>query len=79
MSLASNLIGYSELDEHRKVDAWNAAHRPGVEVNVRLDSGEVRETRTTSEAYVMCGQAVIFLLGVRGCYSLDCVTVAESH
>ena len=45
MSLASNLTGYSELNEHRKVDTWNAANRPGVEVNVRLDSGEVRETQ----------------------------------
>lgn len=74
MSLANYSTRYSELNEHRKVDAWNLAHRPGVTVDVRLDSGEVRETKTTSEAYVMCGQAVIFLLGVRGCYSIDCVT-----
>lgn len=67
-------LGYSELNEQRKVDAWNLNYRPGILVDVRLDSGETRVTCTSSEAYVMCGQAVIFLQGVRGCYSLDCVT-----
>lgn len=56
-------------------DKFNAAHQVGAAVSVRLDSGEVRETITTSEAQVLSGHsAVIWLKGVSGCYLLDRVT-----
>jgi hypothetical protein len=56
-------------------DKFNAANKVGATVTVRLDSGEVRETITTSEAQVLSGhRAVIWLKGVSGCYLLDRVT-----
>lgn len=56
-------------------DKFNAAHQVGAAVTVRLDSGEVRETVTTSEAQVLSGHsAVIWLKGISGCYLLDRVT-----
>ena len=56
-------------------DKFNAAHQVGAAVSVKLDSGEVRETVTTSEAQVLSGHtAVIWLEGIRGCYDLERVT-----
>lgn len=56
-------------------DKFNASHQVGAAVSVELDSGEVRETVTTSEAQVLSGHtAVIWLDGIRGCYDLDRVT-----
>lgn len=56
-------------------DKFNASNPVGAAVTVRLDSGEVRETVTTSEAQVLSGHsAVIWLKGVSGCYLLDRVT-----
>lgn len=58
-----------------KCDKFNAAHQVGASVSVKLDSGEVRETVTNSEAQVMGGHtAVIWLDGISGCYDLDRVT-----
>ena len=58
-------------------DKFNAANEVGVPVSVRLDSGEIRETITTSEAQVLSGHsAVIWLEGVSGCYLLERVTAA---
>jgi hypothetical protein len=37
-----------------------------------MDSGEIRETRTRSEAQVLGGHsAVVWLEGISGCYLLD--------
>jgi hypothetical protein len=45
---------------------------------VRLDSGEVRETRTRSTAMLLSGHtAVIWLEGIAGCYALECVTAID--
>lgn len=56
-------------------DKFNAANEVGAAVTVQLDGGEVRETITTSEAQVLSGHtAVIWLEGLRGCYSLERVT-----
>ena len=60
-------------------DKFNAANQIGAAVTVRLDSGEVRETITTSEAQVLSGHsAVIWLDGIRGCYLLDRVTQVKA-
>jgi hypothetical protein len=59
-------------------DAFNRIYPPGHKVKVRLDSGEIRETKTTARAEVLQGHsAVIWLEGVRGCYLLDRVTPVE--
>lgn len=60
-------------------DKFNAATPVGATVTVLLDGGEVRETITTSEAQVLSGHsAVIWLEGIRGCYSLERVTPAAA-
>ena len=60
-------------------DKFNAAHQVGASVSVKLDSGEVRETVTNSEAQVMGGHsAVIWLDGVSGCYDLERVTALKA-
>lgn len=60
-------------------DKFNAAHQVGVAVSVELDSGEVRETITVSEAQVLSGHsAVIWLAGISGCYDLDRVTPSKA-
>lgn len=56
----------------RQCDKFNDSNAVGARVTVTLDSGEVRETFTRSEAEVLSGHsAVIWLEGVRGCYLLD--------
>ena len=53
-------------------DAWNKANPIGCNVQVTLDSGEVKATTTRSEAEILSGHtAVVWLNGVRGCYLLD--------
>ncbi|MEX0142000.1 hypothetical protein MRBLMS1_002841 [Massilia sp. LMS1-1-1.1] len=60
-------------------DKFNAAHQVGAAVSVKLDSGEVRETITASEAQVLSGHtAVIWLDGIRGCYDLERVTALKA-
>lgn len=60
-------------------DKFNAAHQVGASFSVKLDSGEVRETVTNSEAQVMGGHsAVIWLDGVSGCYDLERVTAVKA-
>lgn len=56
-------------------DKFNARVPVGGPVTVLLDSGEKRETVTTSEAQVLSGHTpVVWLQGVSGCYILDRVT-----
>lgn len=58
-------------------DIFNRQHPVGTEVNVRLDSGKLQHTETTSEAYVSeSGSPVIFMKDVRGFYLLSRVTPA---
>ena len=60
-------------------DKFNAAHQIGAAVSVKLDSGEVRETITVSEAQVLSGHtAVIWLDGICGCYDLERVTALKA-
>lgn len=56
-------------------DGFNMRFAVGTQVSVKMDNGEVRETVTRSEAFVMGGHsAMIQLKGISGCYSLDRVT-----
>lgn len=60
-----------------EVNAWNTKYPVGTKVQVRLDSGETKETVTRSRAEVLSGHsAVICLEGVIGCYLLSRVTAA---
>jgi hypothetical protein len=60
--------------QQKLCDAWNAKHPVGTQVTVKLDSGETKETTTTTEAQLLSGHtAVIWLEDVSGCYCLDFV------
>lgn len=65
----------SASKQQQAVDDWNAKHPPGTQVNVRMDNGSTRETKTRSEAWLLGGHtAVILMEGISGGYSLDRVT-----
>ncbi len=58
--------------EQVKCDLWNGHHVIGVEVDVRLDDGTTKRTRTNSAAWVLSGHtAVILLEGISGAYALS--------
>lgn len=58
-----------------QVEKWNAKYPVGSVVIVRMDGGELRETKTRSAAEVLSGHsAVIWLDGISGCYLLDRVS-----
>ena len=57
---------------------WNAAHRPGIGVLVKLDDGKLWHTKTRSEAWELGGgQPVVKLEGRTGGYDLNRVTPME--
>lgn len=63
--------------QQKLCDTWNSNHPVGTKVTVRLDSGETKQTTTTSKAQLLSGHtAVICLDGVSGCYCLTHVTAA---
>lgn len=58
--------------ERAKCEAWNGLHVIGVLVDVRLDDGTIKRTRTGSAAWVLFEHtAVILLEGVSKPYPLD--------
>lgn len=62
-------------DEQHKCDQWNRANKIGQPVRIRLDSGQVLDTATRSEATMLGGHtAVIWVHDVAGAYALDRVT-----
>jgi hypothetical protein len=64
--------------QKKMVERWNESHPIGTPVTVTRDSGETKETKTRSEAW-MLGQssrsqghtAVVLVEGIAGCYSLE--------
>ena len=70
--------------EQRRIAAleaenWNFKHPVGTAVLLRKDSGEIKETKTRSEAYVSeSGSAVCFFEGVSGYYLLNRATAVQS-
>lgn len=57
------------------VNAWNEKHAPGTPVRVRLDDGTVKETKTTSAAWMLGGHtAVVIVEGISGGYDLTRVS-----
>ena len=64
--------------EEEKVEKWNRTHPISVLVDLKLDNGKVKRTRTRTHATLLSGHsAVIWLHDVTGCYSLDRVTVVD--
>lgn len=60
-------------------DRFNEFNLIGTPVTVELDSGEIRTTKTRSGAEVLSGHsAVIWLVGIAGCYLLDRVKPAPA-
>jgi hypothetical protein len=59
----------------RKVDEFNRFVPVGTTVDVYRDSGEVKRTKTRSEAWVLGTQGVVQVEGIAGCYLLDRVKV----
>ena len=54
------------------VDAWNKLYGIGEPVLVKKDLGEIIQTTTRSKAQVLpSGHAVIWLVGISGCYLLE--------
>ncbi|HAR44668.1 MAG TPA: hypothetical protein DCS05_00440 [Nitrospiraceae bacterium] len=63
----------------KQCDVFNAACPVGGAVTVKLDGvDEPMVTTTRSEAQILSGHsAVIWLVGVSGCYLLDRVTIKK--
>lgn len=58
---------------------WNLKYPVGTHVNVRMDSGEMRETKTRSVAQILSGHtAVIWLDGISGFELLSRVSAIQS-
>ena len=61
-----------------EVENWNLKHKVGTPVLLRMDSGDVLKTWTTSEAYICASvYAVCFFAKVRGYYLLDRATAVK--
>jgi hypothetical protein len=83
MMRGPSIIQRLQLEQIAQVAAWNQRYPVGTEVTVKLDSGEVRDTRTRSEAQMLGAEpsknnpghtAVIWLVGISGCYLLSRVS-----
>jgi hypothetical protein len=62
--------------QQKLVDRFNEKCQVGQWVNVRLDSGEVKTTKTRGTATLLGGHtAVVWLEGITGAYLLDRVTI----
>lgn len=62
------------------VDQFNASVPVGAPVRVRLDSGELRETKVTMPADLLGGHTpVVWLEGISGCYALDRVQIGGAR
>ncbi|MGZ8153051.1 MAG: hypothetical protein ACXW1U_14490 [Methylobacter sp.] len=59
----------------KAVEVWNSQYNVGQPVKLLKDGGDIVETVTTSEAAIICNQAVIWLKDISGCYALDRCTV----
>ena len=56
----------------KSANDWNSKYPVGKPVEVTLDGGSIKETKTASEAWVLGGHtAVIKLEGISGGYALN--------
>ncbi len=64
-------------EQEQACEIWNLKHPVGSDVKVRMDSGEIKETKTRSEAQMLSGHtAVIWIEGISGAYLLNRVEPA---
>ena len=57
---------------NQQCENWNSVNAVGAAVTVEMDNGEIRHTKTRSEAQVLSGHtAVIWLEGISGAYLLS--------
>ncbi len=62
----------------KMVDDWNRFYPPGTKVIVRKDGGQMAETETKSEAWLLGGHtAVVMVKGISGSYDLSRVEPVE--
>lgn len=54
------------------VEAWNAKHPPGTEIDLRREGGQVRARTMTFAQVISGGKAVIWIEGMRGSVPLEC-------
>ncbi len=64
----------SKIMAMREVKIWNDSHPIGQWVDLRMDDGTTRRTKTYAKAQVMCGVAVGWFIGIRGAYLLSRAT-----
>lgn len=63
--------------QQKAVDEWNSHWPIGTNVIVKMDDGQIRNTQTRSEAWLMGGHtAVISVDGIAGGYMLSRVRAA---
>jgi hypothetical protein len=62
-----------------KAAEWNALYEVGTKVHVRTDVSSTKEGVTISKAWVLGGECVIMLSGIRGVYDLDRVTPIQAR
>lgn len=63
-----------------QIDLWNDLYPPGSPCYVRYDDGSEHTHHTRSIAWLLGdGTAVVKVDGLSGGYSLDRVTIAETH
>jgi len=77
-----NSMNYTQTKlAQQAVDDWNKQYGIGEPVLVKKDLGEVIQTTTRSKAQVLpSGQAVIWLVGITGCYDLARVApIKQNH
>lgn len=56
---------------------WNEKNPIGTAVNVTMDDKSVKQTKTRSEAWILCGTPVVLLKGISGGYMLSRVEVVK--
>ncbi|PMY80293.1 hypothetical protein C1X72_15505 [Pseudomonas sp. FW306-2-2C-D06B] len=75
-------MSFEEQELHAKAQChdWNTDYPHGALVSYEelIGQGETHRAETRGKAWVMCGQAVIFVDGLSGAMSLDHCTVIEA-
>lgn len=67
-----------EARAQAEADAWNARHPVGCDVEVTKDDGSRLVTITRASAAVVGAAAVVWVVGIVGCYALERVRVIQT-
>lgn len=65
------------IDNDSMVVVWNENNPIGTKVNVTMDDKSVKQTKTRSAAWPLCGTPVVLLEGISGGYMLSRVEVIK--